>query len=153
MDQLLQHIANALILGGTYALLGIGLTLILGIMKVVNFTHGELYAFGAFMAYYFVSGLGWNFFVAIAMAIVLDTRLVDLKGKQKAYLTAAMSIAFAFSMYYWREATPTRLVKTALSALFFALVVGGIGGWLVGGVARLLFGPKLPKKKASASGR
>ena len=28
-----------------------------------------------------------------------------------------MSIAFAFSMYYWREATPTRLVKTALSAL------------------------------------
>ncbi|MEJ8823782.1 branched-chain amino acid ABC transporter permease [Variovorax humicola] len=71
MDQLLQHIANALILGGTYALLGIGLTLILGIMKVVNFTHGELYAFGAFMAYYFVSGLGWNFFVAIAMAIVL----------------------------------------------------------------------------------
>jgi len=71
VDQLLQHIANALILGGTYALLGIGLTLILGIMKVVNFTHGELYAFGAFMAYYFVSGLGWNFFVAIAMAIVL----------------------------------------------------------------------------------
>ena len=51
------------------------------------------------------------------------------KGKQKAYLTAAMAIAFAFSMYYWREATPARLVKTAVSALLFALVVGGIGGW------------------------
>jgi hypothetical protein len=89
--------------------------------------------------------------LAIAMAIVLDTRLVDLKGKQKAYLTAAMSIAFAFSMYYWREATPTRLVKTALSALFFALLVGGVGGWLVGGIARLLFGPKLPKKKAASA--
>ena len=38
--------ANALMLGGTYALLGIGLTLIFGIMRVVNFTHGELYAFG-----------------------------------------------------------------------------------------------------------
>ena len=44
MDQLLQHGLNALILGGTYALLGIGLTLIFGIMRVVNFTHGELYA-------------------------------------------------------------------------------------------------------------
>src|SRR5216110_1651032 len=51
MDQLLQHGLNALMLGGTYALLGIGLTLIFGIMKVVNFTHGELYAFGAYMMY------------------------------------------------------------------------------------------------------
>lgn len=70
MDQLLQHIANALILGGTYALLGIGLTLILGIMKVVNFTHGELYAFGGFMAYFFVSSLGWNFFLAMGVSIM-----------------------------------------------------------------------------------
>ena len=85
--------------------------------------------------------------LAIAIALVLDTRLVDLKGKQKAYLIAAIAIAFSFSMYYFREATPTRLVKTAVSALFFALVVGGIGGWLAGGIARVLFGPKLPKKK------
>ena len=54
MDQLLQHRLNALILGGTYALLGIGLTLIFGIMRVVNFTHGELYAFGAYMMYMWV---------------------------------------------------------------------------------------------------
>jgi len=71
VDQLIQHIANALILGGTYALLGIGLTLILGIMKVVNFTHGELYAFGGFMAYYFAAQLQWNFFVALAFSIML----------------------------------------------------------------------------------
>lgn len=71
MDQLTQHIANALILGGTYALLGIGLTLILGIMKVVNFTHGELYAIGGFMAYFFVSRLGWNFFVSLTAAVML----------------------------------------------------------------------------------
>ena len=89
--------------------------------------------------------------LAISMALVLDTRLVDLKGKQKAYLTAAMAIAFSFSMYYWREATPSRLVKTAVSAFLFALIVGGIGGWLVGGMARLLFGPKLPKKKATTT--
>ena len=54
MDQLLQHGVNALILGGTYALLGIGLTLIFGIMRVVNFTHGELYSFGAYMMFMWV---------------------------------------------------------------------------------------------------
>lgn len=75
MDQLTQHIANALILGGTYALLGIGLTLILGIMKVVNFTHGELYAFGGFMAYYFAAQLELNFFVSLALSIMLGILL------------------------------------------------------------------------------
>jgi hypothetical protein len=38
-----------------------------------------------------------------------------------------------------------------VSALFFGLIVGGIGGWLVGGIARALFGPKLPKKKPASS--
>ena len=71
MDQLLQHGLNALILGGTYALLGIGLTLIFGIMRVVNFTHGELYSFGAYMMYTCVMLAGANFFLALVLAVVL----------------------------------------------------------------------------------
>ena len=75
MDQLLQHGLNALMLGGTYALLGIGLTLIFGIMRVVNFTHGELYAFGAYMMYMLVMLLGANFFVALVLAVLLGVVL------------------------------------------------------------------------------
>jgi branched-chain amino acid transport system permease protein len=69
LDQLLQHLANAVIVGGTYALLGIGLTLIFGIMRIVNFTHGELYAFGGYMMYFFAVVLGMNFYMSIAFAI------------------------------------------------------------------------------------
>ena len=58
-------------LGGTYALLGIGLTLIFGIMRVVNFTHGELYAFGAYMMYALVMRLDVPFFAALVLAVVL----------------------------------------------------------------------------------
>jgi len=75
MEQLLQHGLNALMLGGTYALLGIGLTLIFGIMRVVNFTHGELYAFGAYMMYGLVMKAGVNFFAALGLAIVLGVLL------------------------------------------------------------------------------
>jgi branched-chain amino acid transport system permease protein len=75
MDQLLQHCLNALMLGGTYALLGIGLTLIFGIMRVVNFTHGELYAFGAYMMYMLVMRTGLDFFLALALAIALGVLL------------------------------------------------------------------------------
>jgi branched-chain amino acid transport system permease protein len=75
VDELLQHAVNGAILGSTYALLGIGLTMIFGIMRVVNFTHGELYAFGAYMAYLFAMLLGLNFFVALLAAIVLGVLL------------------------------------------------------------------------------
>jgi len=75
VGELLQHVVNALILGGTYALLGIGLTLIFGIMGVVNFTHGELYTFGAYMMVLFAMVLGVNFFVALGLAIVLGVAM------------------------------------------------------------------------------
>jgi branched-chain amino acid transport system permease protein len=69
VDQFLQHLVNAVVLGGTYALLGIGLTLIFGIMRVVNFTHGELYAFGAYTVYLVAAALGLNFFLGLIVAV------------------------------------------------------------------------------------
>jgi branched-chain amino acid transport system permease protein len=68
MDQFLQHLLNGLVLGATYALLGIGLTLIFGIMRVVNMAHGELYTMGAYTAFGVVTALGLNYFGALALA-------------------------------------------------------------------------------------
>src|SRR4029077_722304 len=59
-----------LVLGGTYALLGIGLTLIFGIMNVVNFTHGVLYTFGAYIMFIVVNQFGLNFFLALPVAVI-----------------------------------------------------------------------------------
>ena len=75
MDQFLQHVINTLILGSTYALLGVGLTLIFGIMRVVNFTHGELYTFGAYMVFLFTMVLELNFFFALFLAALLGIAL------------------------------------------------------------------------------
>ena len=75
LNEFLQHCINALMLGATYALLGIGLTLIFGIMRVVNFTHGELYAYGAYMMYALVMKLAVNFFVALVLATGLGAIL------------------------------------------------------------------------------
>jgi branched-chain amino acid transport system permease protein len=75
LNELLQHLINAIILGGIYALLGIGLTLIFGIMRVVNFTHGELYAFGAYCMYAFVMPLGFNFYISLPLAMALGMML------------------------------------------------------------------------------
>ena len=70
MDQLLQHLLNGLLLGATYSLLGIGLTLVFGLMNVVNFAHGEFYTFGAYAAFAALALASVHFFLAIPLAIV-----------------------------------------------------------------------------------
>ena len=47
-----QHLFSGIVLGCIYTLFSLGLTLIYGILGLVNFAHGELYMFGAFLAFY-----------------------------------------------------------------------------------------------------
>lgn len=68
MEALLQHLVNGLLLGGTYALLAIGLTLIFGLMQVVNFAHGEFYTLGAYLTFAAVALAGLPFVPAIVAA-------------------------------------------------------------------------------------
>ncbi|MGH7383682.1 MAG: branched-chain amino acid ABC transporter permease [Candidatus Rokuibacteriota bacterium] len=69
MDQLFQHLLNGLLLGATYSLLGIGLTLVFGLMNVVNFAHGEFYTLGAYAAFAALALTAVPFFLAIPLAI------------------------------------------------------------------------------------
>src|SRR5436190_22832773 len=71
LDALLQHLVNGLVLGGTYALLGIGLTLIFGLMNLVNFAHGEFYTLGAYVTFAAATLGGAHFFLAVAAALVV----------------------------------------------------------------------------------
>lgn len=48
---IIQVIMNSLVLGLTYVLMASGLTLVFGIMRIVNFTHGQMYMLGSFVLY------------------------------------------------------------------------------------------------------
>jgi branched-chain amino acid transport system permease protein len=69
LEEFLQHLLNGLVLGGTYALLGIGLTLIFGLMNVVNFAHGEFYTLGAYVTFAALAIAGLTFVLAVVVAI------------------------------------------------------------------------------------
>ena len=51
-DQLLQQIVNSLLIGSVYALVAIGLTLIWGVMNVLNFAHGDFLMIGMFVSFW-----------------------------------------------------------------------------------------------------
>jgi branched-chain amino acid transport system permease protein len=61
---------NSIVLGLTLALMGIGLTLIYGILLVVNFAHGEFYMLGAVFIYYITSLTGLGYWVSAVLAIL-----------------------------------------------------------------------------------
>tara|TARA_B100000745_G_scaffold299203_1_gene249481 strand:- start:364 stop:1236 length:873 start_codon:yes stop_codon:yes gene_type:complete len=70
----LQHLLNGLLIGGIYALMGIGLTLIFGVMNVVNFAHGQFYMLAAFSVYTIFTLTG----VPYPMALIISALLVAL---------------------------------------------------------------------------
>ena len=67
---LVQQIFNGLALGMGYALIAVGYSLIFGILRLVNFSHGAIYAFGAEMAMIFI-GMRFGVTAGIAAAMIL----------------------------------------------------------------------------------
>ncbi|MGC6768549.1 branched-chain amino acid ABC transporter permease [Enterococcus sp. LJL128] len=70
MEMLLQQLVNGLFLGSIYALLALGYTMVYGIIKLINFAHGEIYMLGAFMGYFFINNFKLGFFPALILSMV-----------------------------------------------------------------------------------
>ena len=66
---MLQQLVNGLILGSVYALLALGYNMVYGIIKLINFAHGDIYMMGAFMGYFLINSLQLNFFVALILSM------------------------------------------------------------------------------------
>ena len=65
-----QQIVNGLVLGSGYACIALGWTILLGVARLVNFAHGQLYMLGAFATWYAMTRLGLPYPLAILAAIV-----------------------------------------------------------------------------------
>jgi branched-chain amino acid transport system permease protein len=71
MTVLLQSIISGILIGGVYALIGIGLTIIFGVMRVINFAHGDILMIGMYMTYSLFTLFGIDPFVSISITIPL----------------------------------------------------------------------------------
>ncbi len=108
---MLQQLVNGLILGSVYALLALGYTMVYGIIKLINFAHGDIYMMGAFMGYYllnkmtFIQDGSLRFFLALVLAMV---------G------TAILGVVIEFLAYRpLRNSTRIAALITAIGVSFF----------------------------------
>ena len=67
----LNGLINGLIVGGIYALIGMSLTMLYGVLRIVNFAHGEFVIGGAFVAYVLFNSLGIMPLLALPVAALL----------------------------------------------------------------------------------
>jgi branched-chain amino acid transport system permease protein len=84
---LFSQILNGIVTGMLYALMGIGLSIITGILNIPNFAHGALFALGAYLIYTVIQALG-NFWLALAVAplgVALLGLLIEYAGIRPLY--------------------------------------------------------------------
>jgi branched-chain amino acid transport system permease protein len=67
MTVFLQSVLSGILVGGIYALIGIGLTMIFGVMRVINFAHGELLMLGMYLTWFLFDRLHIDPFLSIVL--------------------------------------------------------------------------------------
>jgi branched-chain amino acid transport system permease protein len=71
MDLLLQQLFNGVMLGSTYAIVALGLTLVYGILQIPNFAHGHMYMLGAYVCFFLITVFGLSYWPALAGAAIM----------------------------------------------------------------------------------
>lgn len=76
MEEFLQQLTNGLAVGGIYALIALGYTMVYGVLKLINFAHGDLFTIGAYLGFTVFAALGLSGHVSGAVAVLLVTTMV-----------------------------------------------------------------------------
>lgn len=113
---IMQQLANGIVLGSGYACIALGWTILLGVARLVNFAHGQLYMLGAFVAWFVMTRAG----VPYGVAILISVGAVALLG-------AIMQFAMM------RLVIEQNLTSLMIVTLGLGYVVQGAGALLFGG--------------------
>src|ERR1700722_20519274 len=115
LDVILSQVATGLVLGGLYVLIAIGLSIIFGLLGIVNFAHGNFFALGAYFALTMYQYLGWP-------GVLLAPLLVGAVG-----MVVEKTV---IRQLYDKEPLISLIVTFALSVIvkgLLRLVCGGVG--------------------------
>jgi branched-chain amino acid transport system permease protein len=131
----LQLLLNGIVIGVIYALVAMGLSLIFGVLEIVNFAHGEFYMLGAMLAYFLTMNVGLGYWatvlavtaVAVGLGYVLyEALLASLQGsgfERSILLTLGLSMVLQNGAVFLFTTTP-RMVQTPHS--YTNIVVGDV---------------------------
>lgn len=124
MVNLIQQLINGIVLGHAYALVAIGWTLLLGVARLVNFGHGQMYMLGAFISWWAVSGVGLPYWAAVPLA-----------------MAAGALFGLAMQRIMLRATFEQNLVSIMIMTLGFGYVLQGVAALVFGSTGQILDTP------------
>src|SRR6516225_4528214 len=80
MTKFIQELVNGLTQGGLYALVALGYSMVYGVLKLLNFAHGDLYMIGAFVGYFVLQWFGGPTALVAPVPILLENTMLLLFG-------------------------------------------------------------------------
>ncbi len=157
MSTFLQQLINGVSLGAIYSLIALGYTMVYGVLKLINFAHGDVYMVGAFMGYYIANGLGARGAQALGQSAdgLIARGLLGSGAMEPSLITAlvvmllAMAVCAALGVIIERFAYRPVRKYSRLTALITAIGVSLLlenGGQVVFGADPKFF-PELFKKR------
>ena len=129
----LQQLINGISLGSIYALIALGYTMVYGIIKLINFAHGDVFMVGAFVGFYAIKGWGLGFFPALLFSMafcavfgVLIERIAYKRLRNATRIAAlitaiGMSLLIEYGVIYARGAQPEAYPDGVLPSTTFNL--------------------------------
>jgi branched-chain amino acid transport system permease protein len=113
MEEFLQQLINGLAVGGIYALIALGYTMVYGVLKLINFAHGDLFTYGGYLGLTLLTSLALQGRVGTATAIaILAIMVMGLVG--------VMGVVLERAAYRpLRESPRLSAVVSALGASIF----------------------------------
>jgi branched-chain amino acid transport system permease protein len=115
MDFFLQQCINGITLGGFYALIALGYTMVFGIIQLINFAHGEIYAAGGYMGVILLSYLGSQGYVEAHPWLCLSASFVLAMGYCALLAMAVEKVAYL----PLRKASRLSMLLSALGVSIF----------------------------------
>lgn len=114
MQLFLQQLINGLSLGSIYALIALGYTMVYGIIKLINFAHGDIYMLGAFIGFLAVTSLGLGLVPALIIAM-LSCAIIGVVIERIAYkplrnATRIAALITAIGVSYFIEAGTQKVI-------------------------------------------
>jgi branched-chain amino acid transport system permease protein len=81
VELVIEQLVNGIVAGSVYALVAAGMTMIFGVLRAINFAHGEYYMLGTFSAWFVITRLDIPYVAAIVLAIVITVAIAAVVGR------------------------------------------------------------------------
>lgn len=145
-SQLIQQLINGVSLGSIYALIALGYTMVYGIIKLINFAHGDIYMVGAYIGFFAIAGLGLGIFPALLISMAVTAILgcvverlayKPLRGAPRiSVLISAIGVSFLLEYVTMYFVTPT---PRTFPEVFESSTAFHFGGFIINGQQILIF--------------